>query len=203
MKRRPAVFLDRDGVINRDCGFVGDLARFEFLEGVPQALHSLRRQGFLLVLVTNQSGIARGFYSEADFFTICAYMQQVLRLHDAAFDQICYCPHHPQAQLLRYRKACGCRKPAPGMLLKAAETLDIELGTSVMIGDRLGDLQAAENAGVPLRILAGGQPEALAHVPASAYVCADLQDAAKFLKKNYRRLSATLLPDGPRAGTGG
>lgn len=188
MKLKPAVFLDRDGVINPDRGFVGDLTRFEFLPGVPGALQALRRQGFLLVLVTNQSGIARGYYSEADFFRICAYMQQVLALHDAAFDKICYCPHHPEALLPRYRKACNCRKPAPGMLFRAAQELGIDLGASVMIGDRLGDLQAAENAGVPLRILAGGQPEAMAAVPPAAYVCADLKAAAEFLEKNYSRL---------------
>lgn len=150
-----AVFLDRDGVVNRDSGYVGSVAAFEFLPGVPNALARIRRSGYLTVLVTNQSGIARGLYTEADFIKTTQYMQQLLSLHDARFDWIAFCPHHPEARLPRYRLSCGCRKPAPGMILAAARRLGISLERSYMIGDRRSDLQAGARAGVGQLVLIG------------------------------------------------
>ena len=111
-----AVFFDRDGVINEDYGYVGSIEQFEFIDGVFSALNELKKQGFLLILVTNQSGIARGMYTESDFCRVTSYMQQVLRLHGCGFNGVYYCPHHPEAQIPAYRVDCDCRKPKPGMI---------------------------------------------------------------------------------------
>ncbi len=145
---RRAVFLDRDGVVNRDIGYVGPISDFEFLPGVPDALAAIRRQGFLLILCTNQSGIARGRYQMSDFLRTTAWMQQVLALHGGAFDGIYCCPHHPQAQVERYRLDCDCRKPKGGMFRKACADFAIDPALSWAVGDRARDLEGARAVGV-------------------------------------------------------
>ena len=134
--KRKAVFLDRDGVINRDFGYIGTIERFEFLPEVPWALKRLKDLGYATVVVTNQSGIARGMYSEAD--------------HLALMD-----PHHPEAQVAAYRIDCACRKPQPGMLLKAQADLELDLTHSIMVGDHLSDLRAGAAAQVGNLVLVG------------------------------------------------
>ena len=148
-----AVFFDRDGVINVDHGYVGSIVDFDFVPGVKEALATIKRAGFLTVLVTNQSGIARGFYTEADFFKLSLYMQSILDLHQARFDLIKFCPHHPKAKLEKYRGDCNCRKPKAGMILEAAQELDIDLSQSLLIGDHASDLIAGQNAGISHNIL--------------------------------------------------
>ncbi len=155
---RKAVFFDRDGVINIDHGYVGSIANFEFIKGVKQSLSIIKKASFLTVLVTNQSGIARGFYTEADFKKLSFFMQSELDLYDARFDLILYCPHHPKAPLPEYRCDCYCRKPKPGMLLKASSLLDIDLSQSIMIGDHASDLIAAQSAGINTSILLANRP---------------------------------------------
>lgn len=145
---RKAAFFDRDGVINIDYGFVGKIENYDLVAGVANAMSKLKKQGYLLVLITNQSGIARGKYTEADFARVSSFMQANLALHDACFDGIYFCPHHPQAPLEQYRCECSCRKPKSGMFLKAAEDLNISLVDSIMIGDHATDLIAAKGAGI-------------------------------------------------------
>lgn len=152
---RKAIFLDRDGVINKDYGYVGRISDFEFLPRTIDALAKLKAQGWLLVLVTNQSGIARGMYTEQDFHELTTYMQNMLRAHHAEFDRVYFCPHHPNASIGVYRQDCSCRKPKPGMLLQAAEELQIELESSWMVGDHASDLKAAAAAGVGHLVLVG------------------------------------------------
>ncbi len=152
---RKAVFFDRDGVINIDYGFVGKIENYDLVPGVPQALHQLKELGYLLVLVTNQSGIARGKYTEADFFKVTQFLQENLRIADACFDGIYFCPHHPEAPLAQYRQECECRKPKPGMFKKAAQDLGIDLNKSIMVGDHATDLMAAKNAGISNLYLVG------------------------------------------------
>lgn len=154
-----AVFFDRDGVINIDYGYVGTIDRFNFLPGVPTALCKLRKAGFLLVLVTNQSGIARGKYTEADFHKVTSYMQSVLSMHDAAFDKVLYCPHHPNAQIEKYKIVCECRKPKSGMFLEAKNALNIDMNASIMIGDHASDLVAAYGSGINQLVLVGEHQE--------------------------------------------
>lgn len=148
-----AVFLDRDGVINQDTGYVSCIDDFHFIDGAIEALQLLKKKGYSLVVVTNQSGIARGYYSEEQFMQLTEWMDWSLADHDVDLDGIYYCPHHPTEGEEPYRQACDCRKPAPGMLLDAAKDLAIDLAGSYMVGDKAADLQAAKAAGVSHKIL--------------------------------------------------
>jgi D-glycero-D-manno-heptose 1,7-bisphosphate phosphatase len=147
---RPAAFLDRDGVINADAGYVWRIGDFAILPRVPEALCELRQAGFLLVVVTNQSGIGRGYYSEADLQTLHRHMQQQLSQHGAQVDAIYHCPHEPDF-------GCSCRKPLPGLLRQAIAELAIDPARSVMFGDKPSDMEAANAAGVGRRYLVSEQ----------------------------------------------
>ena len=146
-----AVFLDRDGVINVDSGYVGDWDSFVFLPGVIQAMRALCDAGYALVIVTNQSGIGRGFYTEEDFQVLTERMCNELSRHGVSIAGVYFCPHLPEAALPQYRKTCDCRKPKPGLIHGALEELDIDLTRSVMVGDKNSDMQAALAAGIPQR----------------------------------------------------
>lgn len=145
---RPAVFFDRDGVLNVDHGYVSDPSQLEFIDGAPEAVEYLNRLGFLVVVITNQSGIARGMYSEADYRAFMAHMEAELALRGAHFDGVYFCPHLPDATVPELALDCECRKPKPGMLLAAIRDLDIDPARSVMIGDKVSDIEAATAAGV-------------------------------------------------------
>lgn len=162
---RRAAFLDRDGVINLDRGYVSRREDFEFVAGSLEAARNLHDMGYLLVVVTNQSGIGRGLYTEADFDALTAWMRGEFRAAGAPLAGVYHCPHHPSEAFGAYRHACDCRKPAPGMLLAAARDLGINLAASAMFGDKASDLEAARAAGVPLRILLGTDARALPRMP--------------------------------------
>lgn len=153
MSMHPAAFLDRDGVINADRGYVSQREAFEFLPGVFDAVRELRRLGFVPVIVTNQSGIGRGFYSETDFNRLTEWMQQRFTAEGAPIEAVYFCPHHAVEASDAYRRTCDCRKPAPGMLLAAERDLALDLSRSAMFGDRASDLEAAQAAGVRTRFL--------------------------------------------------
>ena len=148
-----AVFLDRDGVINQDTGYVSCVDNFHFIDGTIEALQILKKKGYCLVVVTNQSGIARGYFTEEQFMSLTEWMDWSLADRDVDLDGIYFCPHHPTAGVGEYRQECNCRKPAPGMLLDAAKDLKIDLANSYMVGDKAGDLQAAKAAGVGRKVL--------------------------------------------------
>jgi D-glycero-D-manno-heptose 1,7-bisphosphate phosphatase len=148
-----AVFLDRDGVINQDTGYVSCVDDFHFIDGTIEALQILKKKGYCLVVVTNQSGIARGYFTEEQFMSLTEWMDWSLADRDVDLDGIYFCPHHPTAGVGEYRQECNCRKPAPGMLLDAAKDLKIDLANSYMVGDKAGDLQAAKAAGVGHKVL--------------------------------------------------
>jgi D-glycero-D-manno-heptose 1,7-bisphosphate phosphatase len=170
---RAAAFLDRDGVINVDRGYVYRREDFDFVPGVLDGARMLDELGFALVVVTNQSGIGRGLYTEEDFRRLTQWMVESLAAAGAPIAGVYFCPHHPTEASGRYRIACACRKPAPGMLLQAARDLGVELGASAMFGDRESDLQAAKAAGVPRRILLAtdgfGEPGRVAEGLASGH----------------------------------
>jgi D-glycero-D-manno-heptose 1,7-bisphosphate phosphatase len=154
-----AVFLDRDGVINVDRHYLHRIEDFEFIAGVPQALQRLQRAGWKLVVVTNQSGIARGLYTERDYQRLTQHMQALLAAAGVTLDAVLHCPHLPGGSVPAYRIECDCRKPAPGMLLQAARELKLDLARSVMVGDKDSDLQAGRSAGVARCLLVrSGQP---------------------------------------------
>ncbi len=159
---RRAAFLDRDGVINVDHGYVFRREDFEFVDGVLEASARLAQNGFALVVVTNQSGIGRALYSETDFALLTSWMKLQFASAGAPLAGVYFCPHHPQHAQGPYRIDCDCRKPAPGMLLQAARELHLDLKRSVMFGDKRDDLEAARTARVPVRVLLGKDGR---HVP--------------------------------------
>jgi D-glycero-D-manno-heptose 1,7-bisphosphate phosphatase len=152
---RRAAFLDRDGVINVDHGYVYRREDFEFLPGVLAACAQLHRLGFALVVVTNQAGIGRGLYAEDDFRRLTDWMQAEFAAAGAPLAGVYHCPHHPEAALGEYRRACLCRKPAPGMLLAAIRELSLDPARSVLFGDKASDIEAGVAAGVAHRVLLG------------------------------------------------
>lgn len=156
---RKAVFLDRDGTIIDDVGYLRDPRDIRFLPGAITALRELKACGFVCVLVTNQSGVARGLFSEQELDVIHQVLQEQLSAHEAALDAIYYCPHHPDVGPVRYRMACECRKPRPGMFLQAMKDLGVAPQSSFAVGDSLRDVQAARAAGVRGLLLHTGSAE--------------------------------------------
>ena len=149
----PAIFLDRDGTINVDHGYVFESDNFEFIDGVIDAMRELKNMGYALVLVTNQSGIARGMFTEDQFMHLTEWMDWSLADRDVDLDGIYFCPHHPQAAVEALRQVCDCRKPEPGMLLTAERDLNIDMASSYMVGDKIEDMLAAKAAGVGKKVL--------------------------------------------------
>ena len=145
---RKAAFIDRDGVLNEERAFVHRIEDFVFVPGAVEALQALQAAGYLLVVITNQSGIARGLYSESDYLALTQHMRERLAAAGIRLDAVEYCPHLPDAPVSRYRLECDCRKPKPGMLKKAIETLAIDPGASFLVGDRLSDIEAGRAAGI-------------------------------------------------------
>jgi D-glycero-D-manno-heptose 1,7-bisphosphate phosphatase len=143
-----ALFLDRDGVINVNHGYVHLTTDFEFIDGIFDLVQRANEQGYKVIVVTNQSGIGRGMYTEADFERLSAWMVSQFAKKSAVIDDVLFCPHHPQAKLEQYRQVCECRKPKPGMLTTAAARHDISLLSSIMVGDKLSDMEAAITAGI-------------------------------------------------------
>ena len=152
---RRAAFIDRDGVINIDHGYTYRREDFVFVPGTLAACAQLHRWGLALVVVTNQSGIGRGLYTETDYQQLTAWMKAEFGAAGAPLAGVYHCPHHPQATLDAYRRVCDCRKPAPGLLLAAAHELSLDLAQSVLFGDKASDIEAAAAAGVPQRVLLG------------------------------------------------
>lgn len=145
---RRAAFLDRDGVINLDKAYVHQWADFEFVPGAMHAMRRLKAAGFVLVVVTNQSGIARGMYTEAQYHALTERLCEELARIDARPEGVYHCPHHPSGSVARFAVDCDCRKPAPGLILQAARDLGLSLPDSIMVGDKPSDIQAARAAGV-------------------------------------------------------
>lgn len=141
--KRPALFLDRDGVVNVEKNYLHKAEEVEFIDGIFALCRHYADRGFLIVIVTNQSGIARGFYTEADFETLTAWMVGEFRRRGVEIAGVYHCPHHPD-----YSGACSCRKPEPGMLLRAESELGIDPARSLLVGDSERDIIAAHRAGV-------------------------------------------------------
>ena len=154
--RRRALFLDRDGVINIDHGWVGARERFTFVPGALDAIRMAVNAGFHVFVVTNQSGIARGLYDEAQFASLCAWMDDEIHAAGGTVDDLRFCPYHPEASVAAYRQTSDWRKPAPGMILDLLARWEVEPATSLLIGDQPSDLAAAASAGVPGHLFPGG-----------------------------------------------
>ena len=142
-----AVFLDKDGTLIKDVPYNVDPGKIRWCEGAIAALHSLHRAGYKLFVITNQSGVARGYFTEADLPPVEQYLREQLALFKIPLAGFYYCPHHPDGTVSRYSIACGCRKPQPGLLLKAAVEHQIDLSSSWFVGDILHDVEAGRAAG--------------------------------------------------------
>lgn len=146
MKQR-AIFLDRDGTLNEEVGYLTDPSQFRIYDFAVEAVRTLNEQGWPVFVITNQSGIARGLFDEAFLQQIHRQMLAALEAGGARIDAIYYCPHHPESEIVEYRRSCECRKPGPGMLQQAAETFDLDLTECFVIGDRYSDVAAAHGVG--------------------------------------------------------
>lgn len=179
--RRRAVLLDRDGTLNREVDYLADPDRFELLPGVGPGLRRLADAGFALVVVTNQSGVARGLLDEGTLDRIHRRMAEDLRPHGVALDLVLHCPHHPSLGAGYFRGDCSCRKPRPGMLLEAAARLDLDLDRSWCVGDSRRDLEAAAAVGarsILVRTGKGAEEERRGGLPARALVVDGFAEAA-------------------------
>lgn len=151
-----AVFLDRDGVLNVDVAYLYKVSDLRWIDGAKEALAYLNDQGYKLFVVTNQSGIARGYYTVDDMNTLHNHMQAELNQCGVKIEKFYYCPHHPKGVLPEYTMECSCRKPQPGMILRAFAEYDIDKAQSFLIGDKDSDLEAAANAGIEGYKFTGG-----------------------------------------------
>ena len=147
MGKAAAVFLDRDGTINEEVGYLDRLEKLRILPEAFEAIRLINQAGMKAVVISNQSGIARGYFDEAFVESVHDRIQALLMEHSARIDGYYYCPHHPTEGTGAYRRACTCRKPEPGLLIRAAQELDIDLTRSYMVGDMPKDVEAAARAG--------------------------------------------------------
>lgn len=144
MTLRPAAFLDRDGVLNVEVGYAHRPEQLAWVAGAPEAVRLLNEAGYYVIVVTNQSGIARGYYDEAAMHRFHDHMRTILAEHGARIDAFYYCPHHPRGTVKEFAIECTCRKPLPGLLAQAAGDWPLDLARSFLIGDRDHDVAAAE-----------------------------------------------------------
>lgn len=156
MKPQPAIFFDRDGVLNTDIGYAFLPEHITWVDGAMDAIKLANEHGYLVFVATNQSGIARGMYTESHVAQLHTWMQQECLSRSAVIHSFAFCPHHPTEGHGAYKVDCNCRKPAPGMLLSLAKNNSIDMSRSMMIGDKESDMGAAKAAGITGHMFTGG-----------------------------------------------
>lgn len=152
-----ALFLDRDGVINFDNCYVSKQEDFCFIDGIFETLIYFQNEGYLLIIITNQSGIGRGYYTEAEYHTLTEWMIQQLADREVYITKVYFSPYHSEYGLGKYRKDSFCRKPSPGMILSAQIEFNIDLEHSMLVGDKESDIEAGMNAGIITNVLLSGR----------------------------------------------
>lgn len=190
MANNIAVFLDRDGTLNEERGYLNHVDRMELIDGAADAVALLRSHGLRTIVVTNQAGVARGYYPEKQILLLHEKLQRLLQEGGAELDAIYYCPHHPDVGEPPYRQDCDCRKPKLGMIHAAEKDLNVDAKRSYMVGDKLSDVEFGKRAGcTSIMVLTGygkgdleynrdkydGNPD---------YIAEDLLDAAKWIVKD-------------------
>lgn len=176
--KKRALFLDRDGVINIDHGYVHRPEDFEFVEGIFRLCQTASKLGYLIIVVTNQAGIGRGYYSEQQFQTVSDWMCQQFLNHGVSIERVYHCPFHPEHGIGEYRRESFFRKPNPGMILQAAKDYGLNLASCILVGDKASDVQAGKAAGIGTNILLcdnKGQP-----IPQDTIVATKLKDVEKY-----------------------
>ena len=174
-----ALFLDRDGVVNVEVGYLHRTKDVRFVDGIIPLCRSAAALGYRLIVVTNQAGIARGFYSEADFHTLMDFIRKELRVKGVEFDAVYFCPYHPEHGVGEYKREHEDRKPGSGMLLRAAHDFDLDLTRSLMVGDRCSDVAAANSAGLRQAFFIVGTEAA--HCPGEYLAVESLTEVERWL----------------------
>lgn len=186
-----AVFLDRDGTINEEVGYLKSLNDLSLISGAAEGISILNSLAYKVIVITNQSGVARGFFSETFLDELHREIEARLLRENALIDRWCYCPHHPTEGIDGYRIACSCRKPAPGMIHKMAIENQIDIASSFVIGDHERDVELAINAGARSILVRTGHGENTLSTMSPeqrdtlSYVAQDLLDACRWISKNY------------------
>jgi len=152
-KQNKAIFLDRDGVINKEVNYLHKIEDFEFTENCIEALKILQSNGYILFIITNQAGIARGYYTEEDFHILNNWMLLQLKEHGINITAVQFCPHHPKEGKGKYKIDCECRKPKTGMIMPLIEKYNIDVQNSVLIGDKISDIKAGESVNIENLVL--------------------------------------------------
>jgi len=185
MKKQTAVFLDRDGTINEEVGYLDSLGKLNIFPETYEAVRLINKQGMKAVVITNQSGIARGYFDEAFVEMVHARIQELLREQKAFIDRFYYCPHHATAGTGIYRIVCQCRKPEAGLLIRAAEELDIDLTSSYMVGDMTKDVEAARKVGAKgILVRTGYGNEHSTSQVQPDYIAVNILDAVRWIMKD-------------------
>jgi len=184
--KKKAVFLDRDGTINVEVGYLSDPEELELIPGAARAVARLNDAGFVVVVVTNQAGVARGYFTEEDVVAVNRRLVEVLQPEGARIDGIYYCPHHPEFGDETYRKDCECRKPNTGMVRQAVDNFNIEVSRSYVVGDHVGDVLLGVNAGArSIHVLTGhGADERQKLIERginTVHLAQDLADAVEYI----------------------
>jgi D-glycero-D-manno-heptose 1,7-bisphosphate phosphatase len=185
-----AVFVDRDGVISEEVGYLGDRDHLRLIPQSADAVKLINQSGLKIIVITNQSGVARGYFSEEMLGHIHRKMERLLSDQGACLDGIYYCPHHPEGTVEAYRRECACRKPAAGLLIQAAEEHAIDVASSYLVGDKRTDIECAHRAGAKgILVLTGYGEDELSKIESTtlaqpAYVAADLLDAVQWIIKD-------------------
>lgn len=194
---RAAVFLDRDGTINKEVSFLGDPAQLELEEGAVEGLAVLQAAGFVLLVASNQSGVARGYFDEKAVKRVNTALSRMLARDGIRIESFHYCPHLVEGIVPGYARVCDCRKPKPGLIFKAAEEGDIDLSRSYAVGDSARDLEAGRAAGLRTVLVmtgfAKGAVEEVKEKGLADHIAGDLADAARWIVKDAGEMGDTIV----------
>jgi D-glycero-D-manno-heptose 1,7-bisphosphate phosphatase len=199
---RPAVFMDRDGTISEEVGYVNHLSRYRVMPRSLEAIRLVNRAGIMTIVTTNQSGVARGYFAESLVHDVHALLESRAAQAGARLDAIYYCPHHPTEGTPPFRALCDCRKPRPGMILRAVREHGIDLARSYAIGDSVADIEAAAAAGVPAILVLTGYGRGLVEHQrdrlrtAPLHTAEDLLEAVRFILAREGIAAASGAPEG-------